>query len=134
MSNKQSANITPLEKEEQETFFEYASHLYSFFPSLKFLLFATQSGAWYHGSKSQRIGQHRAATKQGKKKGVADILCLIPMGAYHGLAIEMKRKTGGVVSQDQKDWLSAAEDAGYYAVVANGAGEAIDALDFYLGI
>jgi len=127
-------NDSPLEKEEQEKFFVYASYLHGQFPLLKNLLFATQSGAWYHGNASQRAGQHRAATKQGKKNGVADILCLIPMGQYHGLAIEMKRQKGGKVSQDQKDWLADAEDAGYYAVVALGADEAIDALNYYLGI
>jgi len=104
------------------------------FPLLKTLLFATQSGAWYHGNANQRMGQHRSAVKQGKKNGVADIICLIPMGEWHGLVIEMKRQKGGKVSQDQKDWLAAAEDAGYYCVVANGAGEAIDCLNFYLGI
>ena len=127
-------NDSPLEKVEQAKFFEYAANLHGQFPSLRHLLFATQSGAWFHGSKGQRIGQHKAAKTQGKKDGVADIICLVPMGEFHGLVIEMKRQKGGVVSQAQLDWLEAAESNGYCARIARGADIAIDALHWYLGI
>ena len=127
-------NETPLESKEQETFFEYSDLLWGRFPSLEYLLFATQSGAWLAGNAARRAKQIQAANRRGRKNGVADILCLIPMGEYSGLVIEMKRRTGGKVSQAQKDWLAAAESNGYYVVVAYGADEAIDALNYYLGI
>jgi len=127
-------NNSPLEKDEQAAFFEYASLLYGRFPELRQLLFATRSGAWLHGNKGQRAAQVASAKKQGAKNGVADILCLVPRQGYHGLAIEMKRKTGGKVSEDQDKWLGAAEAAGYYSVVANGADEAIETLNWYLGV
>ena len=127
-------NDSPLEKAEQKEFFQYAKDLYGLFPLLEFLLLATQSGAWLAGDKQSRAMQINAAKAQGRKNGVADILCLIPMGEYHGLAIEMKRRKGGKVSQAQSDWLAAADDAGYYTVVARGSDQAIDALNYYLGI
>jgi hypothetical protein len=127
-------NPVPHEKEEQAAFFAHAALYYGRFPLLRWLLFATRSGAWLHGDVKQRSMQAAAAKKQGAKVGVADIICLIPMGTYNGLVIEMKRQKGGKVSQKQADWLAAAEEAGYYTAVCRGADEAIEVFEWYMGI
>lgn len=46
-----------------------------------------------------------------------------------GVAIELKRRKGGQISARQKRWLKILSDRGWVAMVCNGAGEAIDALD-----
>lgn len=48
----------------------------------------------------------------GAKKGISDLLLLVPNEEYHWLAIEMKRPKG-VQSQDQKDWESEITKLGY---------------------
>ena len=125
-------NKIPLEKDEQKDFFKYAKDLYGIFPLLEFLLFATMSGSWLHGSKTQRMKQVASEKAQGRKNGVADVLCLIQKRGYAGLVIEMKRREGGKVSDAQKAWIAAAEKAGYYTAVCFGSDEAIDTLNYYL--
>lgn len=49
---------------------------------------------------------------EGVVAGVADLLLLVPRGGYHGLAIEMKTKTGHQ-SDSQKAWQRAVESQGY---------------------
>ncbi len=124
----------PLEKDEQKDFFRYAKGLYAFIPHLEQLLFATMSGAWLHGNSTQRYKQVASEKAQGRKNGIADIICLIPKRGYHGLLIEMKRKSGGVVSEDQTAFLASAESVGYLTMVAYGADEAKDMLNYYLEI
>jgi hypothetical protein len=44
----------------------------------------------------------------------------------------MKRKKGGKLSQEQKDWIELVKSKGYEAVVCYGAEEAIDVVDNYV--
>jgi hypothetical protein len=60
----------------------------------------------------------------GVKKGVPDLCIPIPSGDYHGLYIELKRESGGVLSKEQIEWLSFLNDQGYYAQIARGFEEA----------
>lgn len=68
----------------------------------------------------------------GYKKGFPDVFVYEPRGAFHGLAIELKKEKGGRVSQSQKEWKQALEERGFHAAVAKGYDAAIDVLERYL--
>jgi hypothetical protein len=94
----------------------------------------------------------RRNTAMGVKSGVPDLFVVIPQNPnadveikvwrikYRGsnttnevkltphrlVAIEMKRKKGGTVSKEQKQWLEILNDAGIESVVCRGAQSAID--------
>jgi len=69
---------------------------------------------------------------EGVKRGVPDILLLHAAKGSHGLAIELKKEKGGVVSAEQKTWIANLKSEGYAAHVCKGAGEAIQVLIDYL--
>ena len=71
---------------------------------------------------------------EGMKPGVPDLFLPYAARGFHGLFVEMKRKTGGVVSADQDDFLRYADEAGYHCVVAEGKEHAIEVLSWYLEI
>ena len=71
--------------------------------------------------------------QMGCKKGVPDLFYPVPMGGYHGLFIEMKKKVGGVVDHEQKKWLKALGDLGYRVEVCKGWEAAKEVLLDYVG-
>tara|TARA_R100000365_G_C2740408_1_gene69136 strand:+ start:27 stop:524 length:498 start_codon:yes stop_codon:yes gene_type:complete len=86
---------------------------------------------WCHvpneGKRSVVAGSRLRAA--GLKSGVPDILIFSSAPnkpEAHGVAIELKRKKGGRLSETQKDWLRRLEDAGWYAVVCHGYDETMD--------
>ena len=60
----------------------------------------------------------------GMSVGFVDLEVFIGNGK--SLYIEMKRKKGGVVSEEQKKWITWLNDNGYSAKVCHGADEAIE--------
>ena len=60
--------------------------------------------------------------RQGVKSGVPDVLIFAPIQA----AIELKRKSGGSVSANQRKFLDALGNAGWETYVARGADKAIE--------
>jgi pyruvate/2-oxoacid:ferredoxin oxidoreductase beta subunit len=60
--------------------------------------------------------------RQGVKSGVPDVLIFAPIQA----AIELKRKSGGSVSANQRKWLDALSNAGWETYIARGADKAIE--------
>ena len=42
---------------------------------------------------------------EGVQPGIPDLLLLCPRGQYHGLALEMKKRTGGRLSEHQMVWI-----------------------------
>ena len=64
--------------------------------------------------------------------GIPDLQIPVPSGNYHSLFIEMKKEKGGVLSVEQKEWLSMLEGYGHKAARANGADEAIKIIQDYL--
>lgn len=93
----------------------------------------SQSGsksAMIRGAKLKAIGQSR---------GVFDYDIYVPIkgitgviDCYELIKIEMKRKKGGVVSDEQKNWLDIYEKAGIPSKICKGADEAIDFVKSYL--
>ena len=68
----------------------------------------------------------------GYKRGFPDVFVYEPRGAFHGLAIELKKDKGGRVSTSQKEWLKSLEMRGFKATVAKGFDEAVKVLELYL--
>ena len=78
--------------------------------------------------------------RSGVKAGVPDIF--LPIPSYHtsglktkwrhGLWIELKRVSAGIVSTAQKEWIDYLNQQGYVAVVAYGALEAMQIVREYL--
>jgi hypothetical protein len=71
--------------------------------------------------------------RMGVKKGYPDITILEPQKPYHGLFIELKRVSGGVLSDEQKYWLEKLKNRGYRAEVAKGFEEAKKIVMEYFG-
>jgi hypothetical protein len=67
----------------------------------------------------------------GVRKGVPDFLCTRPNKGWSGLAIELKSDTGSL-STDQKEWLSAHREDGYYCAVCRTLDQFIAAIMVYL--
>jgi len=72
--------------------------------------------------------------RQGVKPGVPDLHLPVPRGTFHGLYIEMKRRSGGVLSENQRWWIDRLTEQGYKVVVAYGASEAIREIESYLSL
>lgn len=84
-------------------------------------------------NEGRRCVQHtQSLLRQGMKPGVPDIFLPIPKGRYHGLFIEMKRRTGGRQTPEQRAWQEALLENGYCAVVCKGFEVARDAIDWYM--
>ena len=73
----------------------------------------------------------------GVKSGVLDYLLLVKRNKYACLWIELKRpakdgKRAGIVSDEQKEWITQANESGHYAGVCYGWEHAKDIIVFYL--
>ena len=69
--------------------------------------------------------------RMGVKKGTSDYFCMLPVGEYSGLWVEVKTETN-YPDQDQRDHIELARLRGYAAAVAYGADELWDIFDNYL--
>jgi len=108
------ANI-PTEHEEQSAFFWWIANQ----PVIRDLTFAIPNG----GDRNVLVGKKLKA--EGVRRGVPDIFIAFPVGPYHGLFIEMKRRKGGVLSKEQKGWIERLTEQGYRVEVCRGFDEAV---------
>ena len=117
----------PYESAEQQALFAWAAMYAAKYPALNRM---------YHipneGKRSYATGRRMRA--EGLKKGVPDICLPCARGGYHGLYIELKRRKGGSLSEDQKEWLGALRDEGYMAVMCKGWEEASEMILRYLNL
>ncbi len=74
--------------------------------------------------------QAAKAKQQGMLSGVPDLFLPVPIGAYHGLFIEMKSDKGRL-STNQTWFLSKVELLGYKIAVCYSANEAIKTIENY---
>lgn len=117
---------------------------------------------WYHYSKTRGLDHRllvavpnsqallRFATNpaafmmylktEGMRVGMLDLVLFVPRRwsefdartKWHGLLIEMKRKTKGVISQEQAGMINVIGEQGYCTMVCKGADEAISAIRKYI--
>lgn len=88
-------------------------------------LFAVPSG----GMRDQIIGARLKA--EGVRRGIPDLLLLVPRGQFHGLALELKIP-GGRISPEQKDVMWFLSSQNYRAMACFGLDSAIAELKSYL--
>ena len=107
----------PLEKEECKIFAQWLD-----VKGLRFSHIANESI-----NKIEAMNKYRL----GVRKGVPDYLIILP--SKNLLFIEMKRKKGSVVSQEQKDWLHDLNQIpSVQCEIAYGAEEAINIVNHFL--
>lgn len=127
MANAKIEDVLPVptEDEEQIQLFSWARYCRRKWPELDLL---------FHIPNGGKRGKVEAARfkAMGVKAGVPDVCLPVPRGGYHGLYIEMKRRRGGRVSQDQAEWIDALIHQGYVAVVCRGWLEASEEIEKYL--
>lgn len=110
-------NNTPLETEEQQALFEWAKLNEKIIPELG-LMFAIPNG----GKRYRKTACTLKA--EGVKPGVSDIFLPVARCGFHGMFIEMKRKQGGRLSDEQRNFISSVQQQGYFAIVPEGWEEA----------
>ena len=97
-----------------------------FFPNLPDrLLFAVPNG----GSRNKIEANNMK--RQGTKRGVADVILLIPKKGYASLCLEFKTETGRQ-SDEQIEFQRQAEACGSKYVIVRSAAKAIEAMKNYL--
>ena len=116
--------VRPKEHEEQVRLFAMAKQARAKYPELD-LLNGSLNGVRLN------IGQAKKAKAAGMKAGYPDLFLPVARGDYHGLFIELKvgRNT---TTPEQKAWLQALQQQGYYCSVCHGAMEAWDEIVKYL--
>lgn len=84
---------------------------------------------WFHcpngGHRDVRVAARLKS--HGVKRGVPDVIILASPPKFpdaHGVAIELKRRHGGTVSDEQEDWIRHLTARGWYCKVAKGWEEA----------
>lgn len=115
----------PLEEQEQKWLLKWAELNTAAHPEL---------ALFYHipneGKRSYRAGKE--LVEQGLKRGVPDNCLPVPKGKYAALYIELKRKKGSKVSDEQRGWIDALNRAGNRAVICYGWEEAAAEIMAYL--
>ena len=117
--------LYPTELQEQIAVFSWANTQLDKYPLLRYM------NASLNGVRLT-IGQATIAKRSGLLKGYPDIFLPLRNKEYSGLFIELKRVKGGVVSPEQKDFLSFLNSQGFKAVVCRGSVEAIETIECYL--
>jgi len=115
-------NITPHESDDCKTLVEWMDY-----QGFRFSHLAqeTYTKSWAQKAKNKAMGV---------RKGVLDYLIIIPQHKTQTkrpllLFLEMKRKKGGRVSEEQQEWIDAIQGAGVLAFVCRGVDEAIETLE-----
>jgi hypothetical protein len=101
------------------------------FPKFKIHLFAIPNGAHLAGDARLRAIKMNAMKSEGFTSGVSDLFLMIPKNGYHGLWIEMKAKAGKV-SDNQKEFMAAANAMNYKTIVCFGFDDAKIKIEEYL--
>ena len=115
----------PTESEEQQKIFAWARAMTYKYPELE-LLHHCPNGGYRNMPEAVRF------KKEGVSSGVPDLTLPVARGAFHALAIELKRQKGSKVSPAQKWWLEKLREQGWQAGVCYGAAEAIEVIQDYL--
>lgn len=126
---------SPLEHVEQSSLFAWAKKHEKEHPELSELFAVPNfSGRLGRVPPIAAIRQAQKLNREGRKKGIEDVMLLIARGGYHGLLVEMKRRdaTDSDVSPEQRRWHKKHTCRGYKVVVARGWEEASKAILDYI--
>jgi VRR-NUC domain-containing protein len=103
------------------------------------LFFAVPNGMWVAGDGRRKAALIAKYKREGVKPGVADIHYLQPRGKHPYCVIEMKRQDkkttrDGGLSPQQRQYITAARNAGAFVRVCYSAEEAAKVFDQYMDI
>lgn len=70
--------------------------------------------------------------REGLREGVSDIQLPVKRGQYGSLFIELKRRKGGRVSDEQREWIDLMWELGNAAYICYGWEEAAKVIEEYL--
>ncbi len=100
-------------------------HMHRTFGVPETLLFAIPNGGW------RSVVTASILKREGLRSGACDLFLSVPRGQLHGCYIEMKTAKG-VVSDEQRNFMYAANDNGYAVNVCRKAEEAMAVITRYL--
>ena len=120
-------NTCPKEIDEQINFIRYCK-------TIGVRAVSTQNGMYINKQNFNGYAYIRKAKASGLSKGFPDLLILAPNKSktQNILFIEMKRKKGGSLKPEQKDWIYWLDQMGYCVGIAKGCDHAIEILEKYL--
>jgi len=95
-------------------------------------IFAIINGIPLIGTLKQRSKIINYMKAEGMRPGVSDLLFAIARGGYHGMFLELKRESGGILSNEQKEFIKIIEAAGYFSAIAAGLEEAVTITETYI--
>ena len=126
--------VTYDESAEQIALFRLASYRKYKDGHLRDYIYAVPNAGTRGGKRAMPAGVRRKA--EGVTAGVPDVECMVPVGDYTGLHIEMKRANGtpSDVSTAQKTMMTRLTKCGRLCVVGYGCDDAWKKLCNYLGI
>lgn len=116
----------PTEAQEQRALFDWAERLKGKYPELALLYHVPNEG-------KRSVITGARLRSEGLRRGVPDLCLPVARNGYHGLYIELKRKQGGRLTEDQERWIDALIQQGYCATVCKGWTEAALMIVEYLG-
>jgi len=119
------------EHAEQVALFAWAAFHVKQHPALAHMFAIPNGGSRGDTQRSARIVGSRMKA-EGVRPGVSDIFLPEPVGIYHGLFIEMKRKDGGEESKEQKTFGASMRRKGYGYACCHGWEAARDVITAYL--
>lgn len=117
--------LIPTEHQEQAALVEWAERAHGTHPELR-LLAAVPNGGARHKAVAAKL------KAEGVRPGYPDLLLDVARGGFHGLRIELKRRDGGRVSEDQSWWHERLRIRGYRVEVCRGWEAARDVILEYL--
>lgn len=115
----------PTEEEEQITLFNWARMKESNWPQLRRMFHVPNGGA----RSKPEAARFKAA---GVRSGVPDIFLPCARGKWHGLFIELKRREGGRVSEEQTEFMADLAKEQYCCYVCYGWEQAAETITQYL--
>ena len=115
----------PTEAQEQAALFRWAKCMAWKWTELRCMHHIPNGG-------SRNPIEARHLKEQGVKAGIPDIFLPCARGGWHGLYIEMKRRTGGRISEEQRAMLDALRAQGYRTQVCKGWEQAKQIIEQYL--
>jgi hypothetical protein len=100
------------------------------------VLFAIPNAGGYRGGFASNVRRVVAMKAEGVRVGVSDYFLAIPVGALHGMFLELKKGGVGIEkgrpSKEQLGFGSLVQFQGYAFRIAYGALEAEDAIEKYI--
>lgn len=126
MQSKDNTRPMASESVEQICLFRWANGELSRHPELEFMYHVPNGG---HRSKTTAA----KLKMEGVKSGVPDVTLPVARGGYHGLYIELKVKKNKP-TENQKKWIEALKQNGYFVVVCYGWVDASEKILEYLGL